>query len=317
MKYSWNFTSQYYVSTRIEGKAKFMHVYLMNKEENDERVIDHINNIKHDNRLSNLRLSTLSENCHNRVKKEGTSSKYYGVTYHKTRKFWRAYITKDKKMNRIGNFKTEIEAAKAYNEKAKELYDDKARLNIIEEDDEEEINNNIKNIDISNIPSTSTSTDIINLNTITEFKNQVDEIKNNEVLKEIRERKSRFRGVTFSQNRYIAEIFKDNQRYYLGTYDTDEDAARAYNKKSKELYGDQAFLNDVEGDIEIVGHKQKSSKYRGVSYNKKYNNWKVILRKDYKEVHAGTYKTEEEAALAYNKKAKEIHGDKAKLNIIS
>jgi hypothetical protein len=43
-----------------------------------------------------------------------------------------ATIKVDGKLKFIGSYKTEIEAAKAYNEKAKELYGDYAILNEIE-----------------------------------------------------------------------------------------------------------------------------------------------------------------------------------------
>jgi hypothetical protein len=289
MNYKWFFTTTNYVASYINSKTTLMHIYLMKKEDNDERIIDHINNIKHDNRLSNLRFSTFSQNCHNRVKKEGTISKYHGVSYFTIDKIWRASFVKDNITYYIGRFKNEIDAAKAYNKKAKEVYGKFARLNIFEDEPSTDIDEEEPSIDITNL-------------------NKVDEIK------EIKERKTRFRGVTLDKNRYSAEIFKDNIRYYLGTYGTEEDAAKAYNKKAKELYGDRASLNDVEGDIEIVGHKTKSSKYRGVSYKKKLNKWLAVIYKDYKEIYVGIYKTEEEAALAYNIKAIEIHGDKAILN---
>jgi hypothetical protein len=44
-----------------------------------------------------------------------------------------ARIKINNKLKVIGTFKTEIEAAKAYNEKAKSLYGDKAKLNILED----------------------------------------------------------------------------------------------------------------------------------------------------------------------------------------
>lgn len=61
-----------------------------------------------------------------------------------------------------------------------------------------------------------------------------------------------------------------------------------------------------------------SSKYKGVSYYKGNltNPWTACINKDGKRNHLGYYATEEEAAKAYNEKAKELHGDSAKLNKI-
>lgn len=55
-----------------------------------------------------------------------------------------------------------------------------------------------------------------------------------------------------------------------------------------------------------------SSKYIGVSYQKRINRW----RAKFKEKYLGVFIIEEEAALAYNKEAIKKYGDKAKLNII-
>lgn len=52
--------------------------------------------------------------------------------------------------------------------------------------------------------------------------------------------------------------------------------------------------------------------YRGVYLN--YNNYGAKIRIAGKHVGLGTYKTPEEAALAYNRKALEIYGECAELN---
>ncbi|KKN42138.1 hypothetical protein LCGC14_0716420 [marine sediment metagenome] len=64
-------------------------------------------------------------------------------------------------------------------------------------------------------------------------------------------------------------------------------------------------------------HKRKStSKYYGVNYDKTRNLWECKLKKDQVKIWVGRFKNEEEAALAYNKKAIEIHGQFATLNKI-
>jgi hypothetical protein len=61
-----------------------------------------------------------------------------------------------------------------------------------------------------------------------------------------------------------------------------------------------------------------SSKYKGVSYFKSRWNlkkpWYAHIVSDHKNYSLGYYATPEEAALAYNTKAKELFGEWAKLN---
>ena len=63
------------------------------------------------------------------VKKDPKSSKYVGVYYEKKRKKWVAEIGYLKKRYRLGYFDEEIAAARAYDEKAIELYGEDARVN--------------------------------------------------------------------------------------------------------------------------------------------------------------------------------------------
>ena len=53
----------------------------------------------------------------------------------------------------------------------------------------------------------------------------------------------KFKGVRKKDNRYEANITFKYKLYYLGSFTTAEDAAKAYDKKSLELHGIQAFLN--------------------------------------------------------------------------
>ena len=95
--------------------------------------IDHINNIRDDNRLCNLREATNSENQFNRKNISGFSSKYKGVSFHSRDQKWVACIGSNYKVIYLGRFDDEEEAALAYDEKAKELFGEYAYLNFSEE----------------------------------------------------------------------------------------------------------------------------------------------------------------------------------------
>ena len=123
--YSWNLNNGY-AQGHMNNKLILMHKYLMN---DNEDLIDHINNNRLDNRLSNLRKSCDFLNNYNRTKTKNSSSKYFGVHYDKSRKKYMAQIIKDGKHYSIGRFENEEEAAKARDKKAIELYGDFAKLN--------------------------------------------------------------------------------------------------------------------------------------------------------------------------------------------
>ena len=80
-----------------------------------EYSIDHINEIKDDNRICNLRLDINRENQQNisLVRKDNTSG-YRGVCWHKRDKKWLARIGVKGKQVTIGLYKTPKEAHAAY-----------------------------------------------------------------------------------------------------------------------------------------------------------------------------------------------------------
>lgn len=62
--------------------------------------------------------------------------------------------------------------------------------------------------------------------------------------------------------------------------------------------------------------KNASSKYKGVSWSKRDKKWGSKIGFNNKTINIGFFSAEKEAALAYNEKAKELHGKFAVLNII-
>ena len=93
--------------------------------------VDHKNHDTLDNRRENLRVCTRSQNLSNQRKTRG-SSKYKGVSWFKRRKKFQAYIKKNSKHIGLGYYANEVQAAKAYDKKAKELFGEFACLNFPE-----------------------------------------------------------------------------------------------------------------------------------------------------------------------------------------
>ncbi len=95
----------------------------------DEKLtIDHIDRDVTNNHVNNLRWATLSQQNQNKGKcGRCCDSQFKGVS--KTRKKWRARIKIDGKDINLGSFVYEIDAARAYDKKAKEIYGNCAFLN--------------------------------------------------------------------------------------------------------------------------------------------------------------------------------------------
>jgi len=142
---------------------------------------------------------------------------------------------------------------------------------------------------------------------------------------------------------WFSIIKHDRKNNYLGSYVKEEYAALAYDKKALEIYGPDAIVNFPGLSIEKLGKKlekikkedaiifydhmsrrhqgklqkvSKTSRYVGVCLGTKKNKpWRSNLFYHNKQIHLGYYATEEEAALAYDKMALKIYGEKARLNL--
>jgi len=121
----WHVDDAGYARTNIwsggkKSAAPRMHRFILGVT--DRKVhIDHINGNKLDNRKSNLRVCSASDNLKNRGKQRNNTSGYKGVIYDKERSKWRAEICTNGKRKYLGRYDTVEDAAEAYR-KAAELY---------------------------------------------------------------------------------------------------------------------------------------------------------------------------------------------------
>jgi hypothetical protein len=108
-----------------------MHRFILNTPSGMET--DHINGNGLDNRRTNLRVCTCSENQRNQRPQEGKSSKFKGVTWGKRKGMWRAQINSSLGYRDLGYFSEETAAAQAYDTEAVRIYGEFARPNHISE----------------------------------------------------------------------------------------------------------------------------------------------------------------------------------------
>ncbi|MFF3620002.1 AP2 domain-containing protein [Streptomyces sp. NPDC002467] len=95
---------------------------------------DHVNGDGLDNRRSNLRVATCSQNSANTWKprrSDGSTatSRFKGVTWDRSRSKWQAKITVDQHCKSLGRYDSEEEAARAYDAAAAARWGAFARLN--------------------------------------------------------------------------------------------------------------------------------------------------------------------------------------------
>ena len=89
--------------------------------------IDHINGIRGDNRITNLREATPLQNARNTGAHRLNTSGFKGVVWHKYRKKWRSTICINRKKKHLGTFSSAEEAGEAYQKAALEHYGEFAR----------------------------------------------------------------------------------------------------------------------------------------------------------------------------------------------
>jgi hypothetical protein len=129
-QWAWHLHGGYAVRNE-NGKRIYMHRQIMQPPQG--MVVDHTNGNKVDNTRANLNVCTQQENLHNRSKRNGSSSRFRGVNYSRNSRKWIARITFEGRRLFLGYFIEEVEAARAYDRKAVELFGEFARLNFPEE----------------------------------------------------------------------------------------------------------------------------------------------------------------------------------------
>ena len=120
----------YYAMANIKNKRISMHSLIIPVPKGKQT--HHINHDGCDNRRCNLEIVTVAQNQWNQQKQiRKTSSQYKGVSWHIRDKRWRAKIKLHGIYYWLGYFKSEEEAAIAYNWAAIQKYGKFANLNIV------------------------------------------------------------------------------------------------------------------------------------------------------------------------------------------
>jgi len=114
-----------YLRITVDGTSQYAHRLAWVYEFGDLSglEIDHINGVKSDNRIANLRLATAIENQQN--KREAMSNNkagMLGASWHKDANKWQAHICKEGKRTYLGLHETADKAHQAYVAAKREIH---------------------------------------------------------------------------------------------------------------------------------------------------------------------------------------------------
>jgi len=121
--------AEFFALARLnDGTTEYLHRFILGLS--DYRVkVESINQNGLDCRRSNLRSVSAQEAAITRRSDRTSTSHYKGVSWFDIRSKWRASIGYNGRNHHLGLFADEVDAARAYDAKARELFGDIARLN--------------------------------------------------------------------------------------------------------------------------------------------------------------------------------------------
>jgi hypothetical protein len=218
------------------------------------------------------------------------ASGFYGVRA--DRKRWLACIYHDSKHHNLGTFDTKQEAALAYDRNARQCGEDKPL--------------NYESIEAAEEAAVQAQAEHAHTHP-----------------KQPKPRPaSGFYGVSAKGKRWQAQLSYDSKQHNLGAFDTKQEAALAYDRKARQC-GEDKPLNyesikateeavQAQAEYALTHPKQPkprpASGFYGVSANGK--RWQAQLSYNSKEHYFGAFDTKQEAALAYDREARQCREDK-------
>lgn len=122
-QYNWYLNESGYAVAKVDGKTERMHRLILGLEPFDGKAGDHVNRNRLDNRRSNLRVVTTTENNRNSSVRKDSKSGVRGVCWDVSRGKWKAHIgVGTNKLLNIGRYETKEEAVAARQAKELELW---------------------------------------------------------------------------------------------------------------------------------------------------------------------------------------------------
>ena len=144
----------------------------------------------------------------------GKASSYRGAMFDKSRQLWIAGIMVNENQVYLGRYETAIDAAFVYDAASRILHGTEAKVNFPDQEPSREIQEKVRLI---------LETGRVNRG------------------------KSQYKGVAWDANRnkWLASICVNGKSKHIGRFNSEQEAALAYNLKASELFGDFATLNII------------------------------------------------------------------------
>ena len=297
----------YKVTLSKDGKTKTIRIHILvatafldHVPDGYKIVVDHIDNNKLNNNLTNLQLITHRENI-SKDRKNGTSQ-YKGVFWGKNSNKWKSQITINGKQKHLGLFTSEEEAHEVY-QNALKIYHDGGDLSFME--------TRIPTSQYSGVTRHKNSNKWVSRITINNkykhlglFTSEEDaaEVYQNALkiyhdggdlsFMETRIPTSQYKGVSWNKygDNWRSYIKINGKNKYLGSFTSEEDAAEVYQNALKMYH---------EGDLSFMETRIPTSQYKGVFWDKNSNKWKSQIKINGKKKYLGYFTSEEDAAEVY------------------
>ena len=134
-QWQWCLNSNGYARRRLPTRKGKQFTALMHREimmAGPGQEVDHINGDHLDNRRANLRLCTHLENSRNRGPQSNNNSGFKGVHWYAQTQRWQAQIKAGSRRIHLGYFVDKLDAARTYDEAARDHFGAFAALNFQE-----------------------------------------------------------------------------------------------------------------------------------------------------------------------------------------
>jgi len=224
MEYKWYAriaAHTYYAATKIPfaniHSRRNMRMHRLIMDATNGTDVDHINHDGIDNRKANLRICTRSQNQSNRRKRAGCSSQYKGVSWYARGQVWQVHIKVNYQNIYLGRFANELDAADAYDEAARKHFGEFA----------------LTNDEMDTLDHTTGQPGPF------AWRGQGQHRKRNGC-------SSKYKGVSWEKRAQKWKAQFATAPRHLGYFDSEADAARAYNDAATEHFGEFALLNEIE-----------------------------------------------------------------------